>query len=123
MSSNEQREHRRYPKKLSVDVHVMVMPAAPSEEGYEARGQTIDIGRGGVLLRLDREVHDGVHVRVRFWELPSDVKLWPLMKSGNIVRLERAGGDAGDNMIGAGSLLAIEFVEPLEELVVPDTER
>jgi len=119
MSSSEQREHTRYPKKLAVDVHVMVMPASQSQAGYEARGQTIDIGRGGVLLRLDKEVVEGVHVRVRFWELPPDVKLWPLMKSGNIVRLEH-GDAAGENMIGAGSRLAIEFVEPLEQLDVPE---
>lgn len=121
MSSSEQREHQRYPKRLTVDVHVMVMPATQSQEGYEARGQTIDIGRGGVLLRLDREVHEGVHVRVRFWELPTGVKLWPLMKSGNIVRVEPGEDVADQNMIGAGSRLAIEFVEPLEELIVPDS--
>jgi hypothetical protein len=120
MSSTEQREHTRYPKKLAVDVHVMVMPRTQSQEGFEARGRTIDIGRGGVLLRLDKEVPEGVQVRLRFWELPAGVRLWPLMKSGTIVRLEPGDGPAGENMIGAGSLIAIEFTEPFEQLDVPD---
>ncbi len=119
MSSNEQREHDRYPKKLSVDVHVFVLPAAQSQAGYEAHGRTIDIGRGGVLMRLDKEVPEGVQVRLRFWELPAGVKLWPLMISGTLVRLEPGEGETSDNKIGAGSLLAIEFTEPLKELEVP----
>ena len=125
MSSSEKREHRRYPKKLTVDVHVLVMPATQSQEGYEARGQTIDIGRGGVLLRLDKSVVEGVKVRIRFWELPPDVKIWPLMKSGRIVRVEPGEAEADEaeaagHMISAGSRLASEFMEPLEELTVPD---
>ncbi len=119
MSSSEQREHDRYPENLSVDVHVFVLPAAPSQAGYEAHGRTIDIGRGGVLMRLDKEVPEGVKVRLRFWELPTGVKLWPLMVSGTLVRLEPGDVPATDNMIGAGSLLAIEFTEPLKELEVP----
>lgn len=119
VSAGEQREHARYPKKLAVDVHVMVMPRSQAQAGFEARGKTIDIGRGGVLLRLDKEVPEGVHVRLRFWELPPGVKLWPLMKSGTIVRLEPGDGPAGENMINAGSLLAIEFTEPFEKLEVP----
>ena len=122
MSSNEQREHDRYPKKLSVDVHVFVLPAAQSQAGYEAHGRTIDIGRGGVLMRLDKEVPEGVQVRLRFWELPAGVKLWPLMISGTLVRLEPGEGETSDNKIGAGSLLAIEFTEPLKELAVPREE-
>ena len=119
MGSSEQREHARYPKKLSVEVHVLVLPASQAQEGFEAQGRTIDIGRGGVLMRLDKEVPEGVQVRLRFWELPPGVRLWPLMMSGTIVRLEPGEGPAGDNMIGAGSLLAIEFAEALQELEVP----
>jgi hypothetical protein len=119
MGSSEQREHARFPEKLAVDVHVMVMPRSQTQEGYEARGRTIDIGRGGVLLRLDKPVREGVQVRLRFWELPQGVKLWPLMKSGTIVRLEPGDGPTAENMIGAGSLLAIEFTEPFAELEVP----
>ncbi|MCH7824200.1 MAG: PilZ domain-containing protein [Acidobacteria bacterium] len=119
MSSNEQREHDRYPEKLAVDVHVFVLPAAQSLAGYEAHGRTIDIGRGGVLMRLDKEVTEGVKVRLRFWELPAGVRLWPLMVSGTLVRLEPGEGLTSVNMIGAGSLLAIEFTEPLKELEVP----
>ncbi len=119
MSSNEQREHDRYPKKLSVEVHVFVLPVAESQAGYEAHGRTINIGRGGVLMRLDKEVAEGVKVRLRFWELPAGVRLWPLMVSGTLVRLEPDEGPTSDNMIGAGSLLAIEFTEPLKELDVP----
>jgi hypothetical protein len=119
MGSSEQREHARYPKKLSVDVQVLVMPSSQAHEGFEAQGRTMDIGRGGVLMRLDKEVRDGVHVRLRFWELPPGVRLWPLLISGTIVRLEPGEGPAADNMIGAGSLLAIEFTEPLKELEVP----
>jgi hypothetical protein len=119
MSSSEQRQHTRFPKKLSVDVHVMVLPASQSQEGFEAQGRTIDIGRGGVLMRLDRPVREGVQVRLRFWELPPDVRLWPLMMSGTIVRLEPGEDPTGNNMIGAGSLLAIEFTEPFKELDVP----
>ena len=48
MGSSEQREHTRYPKKLSVDVHVLVLPSSQAQEGFEAQGRTIDIGRGGV---------------------------------------------------------------------------
>lgn len=119
MSSNEQREHDRYPEKLAVDVHVFVLPAAQSLAGYEAHGRTIDIGRGGVLMRLDKEVTEGVKVRLRFWELPAGVRLWPLMVSGTLVRLEPGEGPTSVNMISAGSLLAIEFTEPLKELEVP----
>ena len=119
MGSSEQREHARYPKKLSVDVHVHVMPTSQSNEGFEAQGRTINIGAGGVLMRLDKEVPDGVQVRLRFWELPPGVRLWPLMLSGTIVRLEPGEGPASDKMIGAGSLLAIEFVEPFKEIEVP----
>ena len=121
MSSSEQSEHDRYPEKLSVDVHVFVLPAAQSQAGYEAHGRTIDIGRGGVLMRLDKEVPEGVKVRLRFWELPPGVRLWPLMVSGTLVRLEPGEGPTSDNMIGAGSLLAIEFTESLKELDVPRT--
>jgi hypothetical protein len=119
MSSSEQREHTRYPKKLAVDVHVVVMPRSQSQEGFEAQGRTIDIGRGGVLMKLDKEVPEGVQVRLRFWELPPGVRLWPLMMSGTIVRLEPGEGETRRNMIGAGSLLAIEFTEPFDELEVP----
>ena len=119
MSSSEQREHTRFPKKLSVDVHVFVLPASQAQAGYEAHGRTIDIGRGGVLMRLDKEVPEGVQVRLRFWEVPAGVRLWPLMVSGTLIRLEPGEGIANDNMIGAGSLLAIEFTEPLKELEVP----
>ena len=119
MSSSEQREHTRFPKKLSVDVHVFVLPASQTQAGYEAHGRTIDIGRGGVLMRLDKEVSEGVKVRLRFWELPPGVRLWPLMLSGTLLRLEPGEDPTRDNMIGAGSLLAIEFTEPLKELDVP----
>ncbi len=119
MTLSEQREHARYPKKLAVDVHVFVLPATQSQAGYEAHGKTIDIGRGGVLMRLDKEVSEGVKVRLRFWELPAGVKLWPLMVSGTLIRLEPGDAPATDNMIGAGSLLAIEFTEPLKDLEVP----
>ena len=119
MSSSEQREHTRFPKKLSVDVHVFVLPASQTQAGYEAHGRTIDIGRGGVLMRLDKEVPEGVQVRLRFWELPPGVRLWPLMVSGTLIRLEPGEDPTRDNMIGAGSLLAIEFSEPLKELEVP----
>ncbi len=119
MSSNEHRDHDRHPEKLSVDVHVFVLPATQSQAGYEAQGHTIDIGRGGVLMRLDKEVPEGVKVRLRFWELPAGIRLWPLMVSGTLVRLEPGEGPSSDNMIGAGSLLAIEFTEPLKELEVP----
>lgn len=119
MSSSEQREHARFPKKLSVDVHVLIMPASQTQSGFEARGRTIDIGRGGVLMRLDKEVPEGVQVRLRFWELPAGVRLWPLMMSGTIVRLEPGEGPASENMIGAGSLLAIEFTEPFQDMEVP----
>jgi len=121
MSSSEQREHDRYPENLSVDVHVFVLPAAPSQAGYEAHGRTIDIGRGGVLMRLDKEVPEGVKVRLRFWKLPPGVRLWPLMVSGTLLRLEPGEGPTSNNTIGAGSLLAIEFTEPLKELEVPRT--
>ncbi len=119
MGSSEQREHARYPKKLSVDVHVLVMPSSQAQEGFEAQGRTIDIGRGGVLMRLDKEVPEGVQVRLRFWDLPPGVRLWPLMMSGTIVRLEPGADAATDNMIGAGSLLAIEFAEPFQDFEVP----
>ena len=59
MSSNDQREHARYPKHLSVDVHVFVLPASTQNAGYEAQGRTIDIGRGGVLMVLDKAVPVG----------------------------------------------------------------
>jgi hypothetical protein len=119
MSASEQRRHARYPEKLAVDVHVVVMPRTQSQEGFEAQGRTLDIGRGGVLMRLDKDVPDGVQVRLRFWELPPGVRLWPLMMSGTIVRLQPGDGPVGKNTIGAGSLLAIEFIEPFEELEVP----
>ena len=119
MSSSEQREHARYPKKLAVDVHVFVLPASRQSEGYEAQGRTVDIGQGGVLMVIDKEVPEGVQVRLRFWDLPPGVKLWPLMISGTIVRLEPGENPAQDNMIGAGSVLAIEFTEPFKELEVP----
>ena len=119
MSSSDQRRHARFPEKLAVDVHVFVLPASQDQAGYEAHGRTIDIGRGGVLLRLDKEVPEGVQVRLRFWELPPGVKLWPLMVSGTLLRLEPGEGLAADNTIGAGSVLAIEFTEPLRELEVP----
>ena len=119
MSSSEQREHTRFPKKLSVDVHVFVLPVSQTQAGYEAHGRTIDIGRGGVLMRLDKEVPEGVKVRLRFWELPPGVRLWPLMVSGTLIRLEPGEDPTQDKMIGAGSLLAIEFTEPLKELEVP----
>ena len=121
MNSSEQREHARYPRKLSVDVHVFVLPVSQSQSGYEAAGRTIDIGRGGVLMKLDKEVPEGVQVRLRFWELPPGVRLWPLMVSGTIVRLEPGDGPSADSMISAGSLLAIEFTEPLKDLEVPHT--
>ena len=122
MGSSENREHQRYPKKLAVDVHVFVLPATQAQSGYEAQGRTLDIGRGGVLMRLDKEVPEGVKVRLRFWELPPGVRLWPLMMSGTILRLEPGEDPTTDNMIGAGSLLAIEFTEPLQELEVPAGE-
>ena len=71
--------------------------------------------------RLDRlhTVSHSLQVRLRFWELPPGVRLWPLMMSGTIVRLEPGEGPAEDQTIGAGSLLAIEFVEPFKEIEVP----
>ena len=120
MSSSEQRQHERYPKRLAVDVHVFVLPASPADAGYEAQGRTIDIGRGGVLMRVDKEVHEGLLVRLRFWDLPPGVRLWPLMVSGTILRLEPGDDPSDRGLIGAGSLLAIEFNEPLKELEVPD---
>ena len=119
MSSSDQREHARYPKKLAVDVHVFVLPASRQNAGYETQGRTINIGRGGVLMVLDKEVPEGVQVRLRFWDLPPGVRLWPLMISGTIVRLEPGENPAEENMIGAGSVLAIEFAEPFKELEVP----
>ena len=119
MSTDEQRQHPRFPKKLAVDVHVFVLPASSTDAGYEAKGRTIDIGRGGVLMRLDREVRAGVQVRLRFWELPPGVRLWPLMVSGTILRLEQGELPSDEGAIGAGSLLAIAFTEPLKELEVP----
>lgn len=121
-NGSEKRQHQRYPKKLSVDVHVFILPASPVDPGYEAKGRTIDIGRGGVLLRLDKEVQEGVKVRLRFWDLPAGVRLWPLMVSGTILRLERGDQPTEEGTIGAGSLLAIEFTEPLKELEVPGGE-
>ena len=118
-NNDEQRKHPRFPKKLAVDVHVFVLPASNADAGYEAKGRTIDIGRGGVLMRLDKEVLEGVQVRLRFWELPPGVRLWPLMNSGTIRRME-AGEDSSEGMIGVGSLLAIEFTEPLKQLDVPE---
>ncbi len=117
--STEQREHTRYPEKLAVDVHVMILPESQAQQGYETHGRTLNIGRGGVLMRLDREAPEGVHVRLRFWELPAGVRLWPLLMSGTLVRLEPGDGPLEDDMICAGSLLAIEFSEPLKELEVP----
>lgn len=119
MSSSDQRQHARYPKRLSVDVHVFVLPESPQTAGYEAQGRTIDIGRGGVLMVLDKAVREGVRVRLRFWDLPAGVELWPLMISGSILRMEPGEDPEQDNMIGAGSVLAIEFTEPLKELEVP----
>lgn len=118
-ADDEQREHPRFPKKLAVDVHVFVLPASKADAGCEANGRTIDIGRGGVLMRLDREVLEGVQVRLRFSELPPGVRLWPMMTSGKIRRME-AGEGTSEGMIGAGSLLAIEFTEPLKQLDVPE---
>jgi hypothetical protein len=106
MSSTEQREHARFPKTLSVDVHVFVLPASQTEAGYEAHGRTVNIGRGGVLMQLDKEVPAGVRVRLRFWDLPPGVRLWPLMISGTIVRLEHGAGATRDDVISAGSMLA-----------------
>ena len=120
MSSTEQRQHERYPKRLSVDVHVFVLPASTTDSGYEAQGRTIDIGKGGLLLRLDKEVHEGVKVRLRFWDLPAGVKVWPLMVSGTILRLEPGEDPSHTGLIGAGSQLAIEFTEALKELEVPE---
>ena len=120
--NSEKREHQRFPKKLSVEVHVFVLPAFPTDPGYEANGRTIDIGRGGVLLRLDKEVRDGLKVRLRFWEIPAGVRLWPMVVSGTILRMERGELPSQEGTIGAGSLLAIEFTEPLTELDVPGTE-
>ena len=117
--STEQREHARFPETLQVDVHVFILPVSQDQAGYEAQGRTLNIGRGGVLMRLDREVPEGVQVRLRFWELPQGVRLWPLMISGSILRLEPGDGPAFEDMISAGSLLAIEFSEPLKELEVP----
>lgn len=118
----EKREHQRFPKKLSVDVHVFILPASPTDPGYEAKGRTIDIGRGGVLLRLDKEVREGLKVRLRFWDMPVGVRLWPMTISGTILRMERGELPSQEGTIGAGSLLAIEFTEPLTELDVPGIE-
>ncbi|MFQ5744053.1 MAG: PilZ domain-containing protein [Acidobacteriota bacterium] len=120
MNPDEQRQHPRFPKKLAVDVHVFILPASPSDTGYEAQGRTLDIGRGGVLMRLDREVREGVKVRLRFWKLPPGVRLWPLMISGTILRLKPGDLPVDEGTIGAGSLLAIAFSEPLRELDVPE---
>jgi len=115
------REHERFPKKLSVEVHVFILPANPADPGYEAKGRTIDIGRGGVLMRLDKEVREGLKVRLRFWEMPAGVRLWPMSISGTILRLKQGELPSQEGTIGAGSLLAIEFTEPLTELDVPGT--
>ena len=120
--TREKREHQRFPKKLSVEVHVFILPAGPADPGYEAKGRTIDIGRGGVLLRLDKEVREGLQVRLRFWEMPAGVRLWPMMVSGTILRMEQGELPSQEGTIGAGSLLAIEFTEPLTELDVPGIE-
>ena len=117
--NGDKREHERFPKKLSVEVHVFILPSTPADPGYEAKGRTIDIGRGGVLLRLDKEVREGLKVRLRFWDIPAGVRLWPMMVSGKILRLERGELPSQEGTIGAGSLLAIEFTEPLTELDVP----
>lgn len=117
--NGDKREHERFPKKLSVEVHVFILPSTPADPGYEAKGRTIDIGRGGVLLRLDKEVREGLKVRLRFWDMPAGVRLWPMMVSGKILRLERGELPSQEGTIGAGSLLAIEFTEPLTELDVP----
>jgi len=119
--NGEKREHQRFPKKLSVEVHVFILPATPADPGYEAKGRTIDIGRGGVLLRLDKEVRDGLKVRLRFWDMPAGVRLWPMMISGKILRMAQGELPSKEGSIGVGSLLAIEFTEPLTELDVPGT--
>lgn len=119
METNDQRRHPRFPKKLSVDVHVFVLPLSQADPGFEAKGRTLDIGRGGVKLRLDKAVREGGQVRLRFWELPPGVRLWPLMVSGTILRLEPGGEATDEGMIGAGALMAVEFTEPLKELEVP----
>lgn len=119
MVTNDQRQHPRFPKKLSVDVHVFVLPLSEADPGFEAKGRTLDIGRGGVKLRLDKAVREGGKVRLRFWELPPGVRLWPLMVSGTILRLERGREPTDEGMISAGTLMAVEFTEPLRELEVP----
>lgn len=119
METNDQRQHRRFPRKLSVDVHVFVLPHSQADPGFEAKGRTLDIGRGGVKLRLDKAVHAGGQVRLRFWELPPGVRLWPLMISGTILRMEGDAEPADLGMIGAGTLITVEFTEPLKELEIP----
>jgi len=119
MVTNDQRQHPRFPRKLSVDVHVFVLPASETDPGFEAKGRTLDIGRGGVKLRLDKAVPEGGQVRLRFWELPPGVRLWPLMISGTILRLEGGEASLDEARIGAGTLMVVEFTEPLKELEVP----
>ena len=120
MSSSEQREHTRFPKKLSVDVHVFVLPASQTQAGYEAHGQD---HRHRARRRFDASRQGGARGSPRYdcasgSSLPG-VRLWPLMVSGTLIRLEPGEDATRDNMIGAGSLLAIEFTEPLKELEVP----
>lgn len=120
--SGDQRRHPRYLKRLAVDVHVMVLPEPPTASTYEAGGRTVDIGRGGLLVRLDRDVRPGQKVRLRFSGLPGNVRVWPMVISGTIVRLEPAGESEEVEVIPAGSLMAVEFAEPLEELEVPESQ-
>lgn len=119
----EQRRHARYPERLSVDVHLHVVPGATVQDSYELGGRTVNIGRGGVLVRLDEELKEGLRVRVRFSRVPDGVRLWPLVTSGTVVRLEPADIPAITDETYLREFVAIQFSEPLEELDLRGAEE
>lgn len=117
---DDQRRHSRYPERLSVEVHVHVVPIAAAQDSYEVEGRTVNIGRGGVLVGVGERLEEGMRVKLRFSRVPEGVRLWPMVTSGTVVRLEPAELAALTDESVHAHVAAVEFSEPLEELDVPE---
>ncbi len=103
--SGDRRAHARAESDF-VFVEIDVEVAA---EFKRITGNTVNISRGGVLLRLKQEVPAGLLCVVRFLEPKGIVD--PENKAGTVVRSE----DAGEYF-----QVAIQFDSPLDALKLPD---
>ena len=62
----ERREHLRQRATLPLELEIEIHGFDGDDERFRARGQTINIGLGGLLARVDRDVEGGTRCLAHF---------------------------------------------------------